>query len=113
MQSSDETYQLHRAIIEALLDSEKFLDRRTINGIKNKVCAQFGANRVPSNTDILQAAIPEELEILRPLMRKRPVRTVSGVSVVAVMTDPQKCPHGKCAYCPGGPDLGVPQSYTG
>ncbi|TFG04498.1 tRNA uridine(34) 5-carboxymethylaminomethyl modification radical SAM/GNAT enzyme Elp3, partial [Candidatus Thorarchaeota archaeon] len=29
------------------------------------------------------------------------------------MTEPSKCPHGRCAYCPGGPELGVPQSYTG
>lgn len=108
-----EDYELHRAIIDALLTSEKALDRHTINQIKNRICAEFDASRVPSNADVLQAAIPEELEILRPLMRKRPVRTVSGVSVVAVMTSPQKCPHGKCAYCPGGPDLGVPQSYTG
>lgn len=113
MPTSDDTYPLHRAIIEALLGSDKVLDRPTINRIKNKICAKFGASRVPSNADILQDAIPEELEVLRPLMRKRPVRTASGVAVVAVMTNPQKCPHGKCAYCPGGPDLGVPQSYTG
>ncbi|TFG08130.1 tRNA uridine(34) 5-carboxymethylaminomethyl modification radical SAM/GNAT enzyme Elp3 [Candidatus Thorarchaeota archaeon] len=108
-----ENYDLYRAVIEALLRSDKVLSRQSINQIKNKICAEFGASRVPSNADILQAAIPEELEVLAPLMRKRPVRTVSGVSVVAVMTDPQACPHGKCAYCPGGPDLGVPQSYTG
>ncbi|NHI83183.1 MAG: tRNA uridine(34) 5-carboxymethylaminomethyl modification radical SAM/GNAT enzyme Elp3 [Candidatus Thorarchaeota archaeon] len=106
-------YDLHRAIIEALLRSDKALNRQSINQIKNKICAEFGVSRVPSNADILQTTIPEELEILAPLMRKRPVRTASGVSVVAVMTDPQACPHGKCAYCPGGPDLGVPQSYTG
>jgi elongator complex protein 3 len=29
------------------------------------------------------------------------------------MTSPHPCPHGKCAYCPGGVDLGSPQSYTG
>lgn len=111
--AASENYDLHRAIIEALLRSDKVLNRQSINQIKNKVCADFGMSRVPSNADILQAAIPEELDILAPLMRKRPVRTVSGVSVVAVMTNPQACPHGKCAYCPGGPDLGVPQSYTG
>ncbi len=111
--TTGQDYELHRTIIDALLISEKVLDRHTINQVKNRICAKFGASRVPSNADVLQAAIPEELEILRPLMRKRPVRTVSGVSVVAVMTSPQKCPHGKCAYCPGGPDLGVPQSYTG
>jgi elongator complex protein 3 len=106
-------YALYREIIKALLSSEKTLDRREINRIKNKICGLHKASRVPSNTDVLQTAIPEELEILQPLMQKRPVRTVSGVAVVAVMTEPHKCPHGECAYCPGGPDAGVPQSYTG
>jgi elongator complex protein 3 len=106
-------YALYREIIDSLLSSEKVLDRREINRIKSKICGMHRASRVPSNADVLQAAIPEELEILQPLMQKRPVRTASGVAVVAVMTEPHKCPHGECAYCPGGPDVGVPQSYTG
>jgi len=44
---------------------------------------------------------------------KRPSRILSGVTVVAVMTAPYPCPHGKCAYCPGGPEYGTPQSYYG
>ncbi|MHA2143431.1 MAG: tRNA uridine(34) 5-carboxymethylaminomethyl modification radical SAM/GNAT enzyme Elp3, partial [Candidatus Thorarchaeota archaeon] len=106
-------YALYREIIDSLLSSEKVLDRREINRIKSKICGKHSASRVPSNADVMQAAIPEELEILQPLMQKRPVRTVSGVAVVAVMTEPHRCPHGECAYCPGGPDAGVPQSYTG
>ncbi|TMI55117.1 tRNA uridine(34) 5-carboxymethylaminomethyl modification radical SAM/GNAT enzyme Elp3, partial [Candidatus Bathyarchaeota archaeon] len=37
----------------------------------------------------------------------------SGVTTVAVMPKPYGCPHGKCTYCPGGPDEGVPRAYTG
>jgi elongator complex protein 3 len=34
--------------------------------------------------------------------------------VIAVMTKPYPCPQQEpCAYCPGGPSVGVPQSYTG
>jgi elongator complex protein 3 len=44
---------------------------------------------------------------------KKPIRGISGVSVVAVMAKPYPCPHGKCIYCPGGPDYGTPQSYYG
>jgi elongator complex protein 3 len=44
---------------------------------------------------------------------KKPTRSLSGVSVVAVMTSPARCPHGRCSYCPGGPEYGSPQSYTG
>jgi len=106
-------YALYREIIESLLSSDTILNRREINRIKSQICGLHKASCVPSNADVLQAAIPEELEILQPLMQKRPVRTLSGVAVVAVMTEPHKCPHGECAYCPGGPDAGVPQSYTG
>ncbi|MBI2546565.1 tRNA uridine(34) 5-carboxymethylaminomethyl modification radical SAM/GNAT enzyme Elp3 [Candidatus Woesearchaeota archaeon] len=47
---------------------------------------------------------------------QKPVRSQSGVSVVAVMTAPRKCRHGTCTFCPGGPGSvfgDVPQSYTG
>ncbi len=106
-------YKLHREIIDALLSSEKPLDKRTINRLKNRICGRYHVSRIPSNADVLQAAIPEEVELLRPFLLKRPVRTISGVAVIAAMTRPHECPHGKCAYCPGGPDQGVPQSYTG
>ncbi len=106
-------YEVNRAIIEALLSSPEPLTRQTINRIKNRVCGRFRRARIPSNADVLECAVPEEREVLLPFLQKRPVRTLSGVAVVAVMTEPQACPHGKCAYCPGGPDLGVPQSYTG
>ncbi len=106
-------YTIYREIVKELLSSDEQLSRRTINRIKTKICAKYHCSRTPSNADILQVTIPEEEEILRPFLQKRPVRTISGVAVVAAMTKPHKCPHGKCAYCPGGPDLGVPQSYTG
>ncbi len=35
------------------------------------------------------------------------------MAVVAVMTAPAACPHGRCTYCPGGTEFGSPQSYTG
>uniref|UniRef100_A0A7C5XFM7 Elongator complex protein 3 n=1 Tax=Ignisphaera aggregans TaxID=334771 RepID=A0A7C5XFM7_9CREN len=44
---------------------------------------------------------------------KRPTRMLSGVTIVAVMTKPYPCPHGRCIYCPGGPEFGTPQSYIG
>jgi elongator complex protein 3 len=40
---------------------------------------------------------------------RKPTRTVSGITPVAVMLPPQKCRHGMCLYCP---NLNVPQSYT-
>jgi elongator complex protein 3 len=113
MTNSHDEYTVRREIVEALLTSNEPLSRRTVNKIKNKVCAKYHCEITPSNADILDTTVPEESDILRPFLQKRPVRTVSGVAVVAAMTRPHECPHGKCAYCPGGPELGVPQSYTG
>ena len=42
------------------------------------------------------------------LLIKRAVRTLSGVSVITVLTKPFVCP-GKCVYCPTEPDM--PKSY--
>ncbi len=46
-------------------------------------------------------------EIAR-LLRRRPVRTASGVAVVAVLTRPHPCP-GTCRFCPE--PAGMPRSY--
>ena len=39
----------------------------------------------------------------------KPTRTISGVSPIAIVVEPRKCPHGTCVYCPSWE---VPQSYT-
>ena len=56
---------------------------------------------------------PEEQRRLAGVVLRKPSRTLSGVAIVAVMTAPARCPHGRCTYCPGGVDHGSPQSYTG
>eukprot|EP01104_Vermistella_antarctica_P015107 TRINITY_DN4891_c0_g1_i1.p1 TRINITY_DN4891_c0_g1~~TRINITY_DN4891_c0_g1_i1.p1 ORF type:complete len:560 (+),score=115.40 TRINITY_DN4891_c0_g1_i1:173-1852(+) len=75
----------------------------------------------PKTVDII-AAVPEEYrKALLPKLKAKPVRTASGVAVVAVMCKPHRCPHiamtgNICIYCPGGPDSDFEystQSYTG
>jgi elongator complex protein 3 len=72
-----------------------------------------GWHTLPTHPDFLASLTPEERAGAKGSLRLKPTRTLSGVSVVAVMTSPWRCPHGKCTYCPGGPELGTPQSYTG
>ncbi len=79
-----------------------------------KVAGKYNLNKVPSNAEIIQHLTPEERVKLIPVLRRKVVRTISGVTVVAVMTKPSPCPQEEpCAYCPGGLTFGVPQSYTG
>ncbi len=40
---------------------------------------------------------------------RKPTKTISGVTPLAVMIKPGKCKHGACLYCPS---LNAPQSYT-
>jgi elongator complex protein 3 len=49
--------------------------------------------------------------MLKPLKNevRKPTKTISGITPVAVMLPPKTCKHGICLYCPS---LDVPQSYT-
>jgi len=99
-------------IIERLLSLDH-LSRGDINRIKIEVCRLHRSPTVPPNSDLLQRVSGSELVRLKPFLMGKQVRSASGVTTVAVMPKPYACPHGKCTYCPGGPDVGVPRAYTG
>lgn len=101
-----------RAIVERLLHLLS-PSRDDVNRIKFEVCREYGLDRMPGNAEVIAVLRPGEAERLLPVLRRKGTRAASGVTVVAVMTEPRPCPHGRCAYCPGGPEEGVPQSYTG
>jgi len=102
-----------REIIEALLLLQS-PTHNDVNRIKTQTAAKHQLNRTPSNAEIIAAMNPKEKPHLLPLLRRKTTRTISGVTVIATMTKPQPCPQPEpCAYCPGGPAQGVPQSYTG
>ncbi len=68
---------------------------------------------LPTNVDWLNGLDPAERARFAGAVRRKPSRTLSGVAIVAVMTAPARCPHGRCTYCPGGVESASPQSYTG
>ncbi|MGQ9642099.1 MAG: tRNA uridine(34) 5-carboxymethylaminomethyl modification radical SAM/GNAT enzyme Elp3 [Candidatus Bathycorpusculaceae bacterium] len=102
-----------KEIISALMRvSSPSLDY--VNRVKMRVAAKYKLEKIPSNPEIIAALRGEEKRKLLPVLRRKATRTISGVVVVAVMTKPYPCPQREpCAYCPGGPPFGVPQSYTG
>ena len=90
--------------------------RAEIERFKNKLAKETNIRRIPTNIEILIRAKKEDLAQLRKHLSSKKTRTISGVSPVAVMTEPSFCPHGKCTMCPGGPGSvfgDVPMSYTG
>lgn len=68
---------------------------------------------LPSNVDWIESLPAPDRAQYAGMVRRKPSRTLSGVAIVAVMTAPSRCPHGRCTYCPGGLENGSPQSYTG
>lgn len=102
-----------KVIIENLMRiSSPSLD--DVNRVKMQVAAEYKLDRMPSNSEIIRVLKAKKKRKLLPLLRRKATRTISGVTVIAVMTKPYPCPQPEpCAYCPGGPPYGVPQSYTG
>ena len=89
-------------------------DKREVARIKKRIARKYSLSIIPSDADILRAVKDEPIyRELREILRLKPVRTISGVAVVSVMTSPAKCPHGKCIPCPGGVEFNTPQSYIG
>ena len=79
---------------------------------KRKIAKKFGIG-ILRNSDILKelnkfSVATQNFASLRKILRKRAIRTMSGIAPVAVLTKPYPCP-GKCAYCPT--EKNVPQSY--
>lgn len=99
-------------LIQAIKDKD--LNKQEISKLKLRLCSKYRMAYVPTDIDVLLHAEKEDFHALKKLQTK-PVRTISGVTVIAVMTKPFRCPHGKCIMCPGGPESyfgDVPQSYT-
>jgi elongator complex protein 3 len=99
-----------RLIIETAI-AENIQTKKDMEKLKNRICRQNGTKGFMSNSKILEYAKEDEMEFLRPLLMKKPTRTISGVAIVAIMCHPHKCPHGRCKYCPESSV--APPSYTG
>lgn len=84
------------------------LEKDEFSKLKVRLVRKHKLKSVPTDTDVfLNTGVH---------IQTKPVRTMSGVAPLALMTAPFACPHGKCLYCPGGPNSAfgdVPQSYTG
>ena len=92
-----------------------------LNKLKTRLASIHSLETSPRLVDIIAAVPPQHKKTLVPKLKAKPVRTASGIAVVAVMCKPHRCPHismtgNICVYCPGGPDSDFEystQSYTG
>ena len=112
--------QIYREILDEA-KKRKINDLNRFNKLKLEVLSKYRCSRIPKNVTIASMASDKDRNLMKKILSMKPVRTISGVSPIALMADPYPCPHtikgvGPCTYCPGGPGSGlgnVPQSYTG
>jgi len=99
--------------IDELLDN-RVSSRVNLMALKRRLSRKYGIPLL-SSPEILEAYRNKLAQgkivsspALEKLLRKRTIRTMSGIAPVAVLTRAYPCP-GKCAYCPKEKDM--PQSY--
>jgi elongator complex protein 3 len=110
MSSKPKRKDVCREILQEILERTPD-DNVDLNDVKLRFAKLHSLSWIPSNAEILSYADEDEKEEVRSTLLLKRVRSLSGVNVVAVMTEPSKCPHGRCGYCPSEP--GAPASYTG
>lgn len=103
-----------KRLLDMVLSGE-ISDATQLIKAKKVISKEYKLSTLPKNPDIIMVGSEEEKLAVRDLLRRKPVRTISGVAVIAAMTSPCECPHGICIPCPGGPNssFSSPQSYMG
>ena len=111
---------MRQAILEIIENIKRIKTVEDLSVFKRELSKKHGFS-ILLNSDILQEyfLLIKEKKITEKwqkkygdfflsLLKKRAIRTLSGIAPVAVLTKPYPCP-GKCAYCPQRSD--VPVSY--
>jgi len=109
MKKEEKKIEIVQEMAKIKISSEKEFQK-----VKQKTIAKIKMT-FPPNNELLR--IYRELRkqdkihpnfYFEKLLKKRPIRSLSGVAIVAVLTKSWPCP-GKCIYCPT--EKNIPQSY--
>jgi elongator complex protein 3 len=121
-ENGDDNYGLAvSAIVRELIRAYDASETFDLVAVKNKISRQYKLRGTPKVADLLRGLPLQYRAAISQFLLTKPVRTASGVAVVAVMAKPHRCPHlqytgAVCVYCPGGPDSDFEystQAYTG
>jgi len=102
-----------KKIILELVKNKTATENEFMN-INRRWAGKFGLPPLDKNSlrsvyhDLLKRKYIKPFEPLQKILKTRPIRTLSGVTPITVLTKPYPCP-GKCVYCPLEP--GMPKSY--
>lgn len=75
---------------------------------KHKITCPSNINLLKAYHKLLKNKTIKKSEIFENLLKTRPVRSLSGIVNISVLTKPYPCP-GKCLFCPT--EKGIPKSY--
>lgn len=96
--------------IDLIIDEIVNDNGASLEKLKRDYSSRYKLSAFIRNSELVARAMERNLPHLIPLLRKRPMRSISGIVNLAIMTV-SSCPHGRCTYCPKGED--APNSYTG
>ncbi len=104
--------KINKAILDIIEINPK--SRKDLSLNKRQACKKYKIGMI-KNSDIFlvykkllqDKKIKQNLDFEK-ILRKRSIRTMSGIAPIAVLTKPYECP-GKCVYCPH--EENVPTSY--
>ncbi|MBN3289657.1 ELP3 protein, partial [Polypterus senegalus] len=80
-------------VIKQLVEAHEEGKDINLNKLKTKMSAKYGLSIQPRLVDIIAAVPPQHRQALLPKLKAKPIRTASGIAVVAVMCKPHRCPH--------------------
>ena len=83
------TGEVVAAMIEAVREGKVI----NLNAVKNAAARKHGLKRNLKLVELIQPCRTSTEAQSLPQLRAKPVRTASGIAVVAVMSKPHRCPH--------------------
>ncbi len=113
--SKVETQIMFNELIDNILKEDKITPTK-LNQIKINISKKYKYHNIIKNPEIIGFTDNKNRQKIIEKLNIKPIRELSGVTVVALFAKPHACPHGRCMYCPGGigsPYGDTPQSYTG
>ena len=91
--SREATIKTIAEIVNHLINAYEKNQPINLTKIKSQVSKKYKLQKLPKLVDII-SSIPESYkDKLTPYLKVKPIRTASGIAVVAVMCKPHRCPH--------------------
>ncbi len=105
---SDDELALARKVLEAVRDGQEVRNAQRMYPLPDGAGFLAKHALVAAYRRLVEQEIWEEDPVLLAKIRMKPIRTLSGVTTLTVLTKPHPCP-GECVFCPT--IEGMPQSY--